>query len=1768
MGTELQESILDAISVLADKSVNDAKTDRTIECEIVKIQDAKQGIYTVKYTENKFIAHSTNSATYAIGDSVYVLVPQGDFSKNKIIIGTVEASKTFEEISQNRVLYNEVTPNFLDDIGEISLCTYHTEEKNYELVNNYIATLIKPYHTFVFETDIKTDIKDVLQRNTGNYGIKIKIPVIYEGQEDYIERILDTKNILGNVYNLEEYTSQKIYFEFDGINYDKNRKIIITAFVKDFIQNDEITDFDIFFKNIQLKAVEQLTEEEINGTFFDIKCDEGFYFLSGKYTNDKILKPELIKQGESVDIRSYECYWFIEDNSIEDPKSDHYTEIAGPGWRPLNKYRRVGDNNGIPIYEYETLKEYTYAVKQDDIYYRARYRCILLNPNEKLSKEITITNLDKEMTLSLDTDSGIRNYIKNVGDVILKAQITYSDFPNNSLIKYIFHRTDSEGNLINEDQFYKIEKLDEINGDTRTTVISFPVSKIDKINTISCSYILQAPGIPEQDLGTEFITLTTEQTDAYFMTNIENQHIIYKYDANGNAPDLATFDGPFSSRVIKFEPLVLRVIKTQDNIELSTSEYSCLDVSWKVPIHSMFIIDDEPTRTEDGYNYYEGKNLRTLNYHIESLFDNTKKDAVISVSYSLGDKKLSCPPEVNVDIHFIKDGESGTNGSQYSTYITYNGYGYGEIVDGISQKLRVLSIDGVWKKYDENDKLVKDFNYGGNPQFLVKVFKSGHLVPSSDYTVKWTMVEFKEVNQDGTDSAKEKSFRIDEGNGIITEVPSRRWLSSSLKPINIVQATVTILDSSSDAKRAKEVLTAYYPIDAIYFGNNLNGKEPFIPSIEYGFDEVIYDNDFTNPQYNMNNPFKLEIIDDKISFQVQEQYWECSNSFEEKEASSSYERNFIPKSEYAIDKVTRQNNYVAVKAILDKEGTKSVRTEINNELAQLNYNYDLLNAKKEFLSEVSALFNYKECLNKIKNCETFLSYRSKYLLYLQDLYNFAKEIQEIDETYEPYMLMVASVISNVVNANEVDEIDKYEGGEISIPLNNDIQILHQLIYQFNDKIKECEQTYNLLANYSNIENEKDILYNLQININKLPEEIRNISIDSQYTELINFRITLAEIIGNYVNENSIYVNKNAFLIGLEKFKKIFNDYNDLTTAEEELQRNYLEQRNKIEEKLGKNTNIDYYNYQSGRNIEFYVVKPIIIDVNRYGLSTINGWDGNRLYVDENGQYVYAPQFGAGVKNDKNQFTGVIMGKRYTTEAHTNNSNRDDIGLFGYAEGMQSFFLDSKTGSLILGLFDEEQIQLNPGKNRESKIADWTFKKEGFEKVVGDGRRVGLYCDANYRTGVAFEAIGPGETHKQVKIFYDGTLEANGAKLDEATVSGNITANTGYIGGVDGWVIKPGLIQSRDEEITLDAYNNQIKVGSEIWINGDDSTIQLGADSRNVAQIELDGIANQILVGKNMTIDGDDSSITAGNISIEGGTNTISLGNQLKLNGAGSIQIGAGLSTAILLTASDGEFNYSPTIKSLLNTDYGSVGFLISKDNFFVGTAPEYAYIQFLANDASTGKPKLIICGDLYTKAGTIGCWNITEKNLNNATTSTPTDGIFIGDCSGLGISVSTGSQIMAKKGNNFAYIDSATGAFVSGNLNDAIYFHGGSYGLDCYDYNKDYNNGQGRYERNSSNSSYINRNTLYLTTSLNNSNNYTSIVGSGRFAVNNLYLKNTNTDNYWVTLYGYITIVAKKLNIFKDIKDIKDEISSLKSRMNDVENDISRLKSRVSSLEG
>lgn len=154
--------------------------------------------------------------------------------------------------------------------------------------------------------------------------------------------------------------------------------------------------------------------------------------------------------------------------------------------------------------------------------------------------------------------------------------------------------------------------------------------------------------------------------------------------------------------------------------------------------------------------------------------------------------------------------------------------------------------------------------------------------------------------------------------------------------------------------------------------------------------------------------------------------------------------------------------------------------------------------------------------------------------------------------------------------------------------------------------------------------------------------------------------------------------------------------------------------------------------------------PICLTLNTYGLSSLNAWDGTHIEINEDENYILAPQIGAGEKNEQNQFTGIVMGKA-TTYDKVKNENGElvgdtSIGLLGYANGKQSIWLDAESGKAVFGLpedqaaqdnkYNEGRIILKPGGT--SSIANWRIGSRLLYNIVNNDNEDSEIASEKYK----------------------------------------------------------------------------------------------------------------------------------------------------------------------------------------------------------------------------------------------------------------------------------------------------------------------------------------------------------------------------------------------------------------------------------------------------
>ena len=228
---EISNSILGSIDILIDKAMTSAKFDKTINALIDSCVDAATGRYKIKYQDALYYATSNSiDDKYADNSEVYVLIPQGDFSKPKKILGKVsESTGGVSTESEDLLSYDEIGENIVSMKGSFGICSYREDypegikvlykntvtDNLIKIDNNSFSKALQEEGCSFFgvSADFKTKLNSG-QRDSGNYALFISL--IYEdknGNDQEYHYKLDTNSMEGNPYLYSQWSNQKAMFE-------------------------------------------------------------------------------------------------------------------------------------------------------------------------------------------------------------------------------------------------------------------------------------------------------------------------------------------------------------------------------------------------------------------------------------------------------------------------------------------------------------------------------------------------------------------------------------------------------------------------------------------------------------------------------------------------------------------------------------------------------------------------------------------------------------------------------------------------------------------------------------------------------------------------------------------------------------------------------------------------------------------------------------------------------------------------------------------------------------------------------------------------------------------------------------------------------------------------------------------------------------------------------------------------------------------------------------------------------------------------------------------------------------------------------------------------------------------------------------------------------------------------------------------------------------------------------------------------------------------
>lgn len=1023
----LSEKLLESMELISNAAIDRTSKDLTVECLIESIVDSKNGIYNVKYLSNTLSVTASNpSLKYNIDDKVYVLIPEGNMNNPKFIIGLVSSQNGESHVDKDyQTDYIQITDNLFTSLSEgIELCSYKTEtiDLNNPLDPNIfpsnftyiISNYLNNYNAFALSMFIKTSLPLEQQKAMGDYGLQFMLPFI-RNEEDGTQTSLDiyysinTDNIFGNPYNLSEGVKQTIYFDVDeNLIYDINRKPRIVCYIKDFIQSEEEKPYDVVLSNFSLNIVQKIPEENKTGYYLYLTASEGPFFLNSSSKKTKTITPHLLLNNEEVTFEGADCYWFEEDVNVT-PSSSDYTKMGGVGWKCLNK--TDGSNYVTNVY--------TQDVKIEDVIASKRYKCLLQYDNTNIKSEITFKNFNVSAGVDLIIENNAKTVAKG-GLVNLICTINYEDTDNILLYDYRWARYSATGSYIDSD-FYTLVKQEPLYKDNlrigdRVT-ITFDTNKVeDDLNTIYCSGFIINNGKTEL-IETKSVDIVLEDKSNKLI--IENDKIVYNYDADGDSPLRGEefYDRPITSQVKAITPLSFKIYK-DTGAEFTDLEYRQCEVEWWVPKASMFKLPDtvlKDSEISEDYYIVKGTGRLELNYKISDKFNYTVLHSNILLKVKAGDLKLS----ESADIRFTKDGMSGTNGTKFTASLFYNGYAYGEKnPEGLPQKLHFVytNANKQWYLHElKTNSLVKAFGLDRNTYFNSKsknsniqlvLYKDGVEYTKTDYyTVNWSIIDASEIytcfdiakDNDGIYYLKSK---LDKDN------PWEYYPDDKDKLIrysNIIQAEV-IVNEKLDNQEYKTTIYVRYPIEVTYLNDAISEEKlmnMIVPVINGGYSEVIYAADGTNPKYNQIEHFYCEdnYVTPELTKSAGEYIykWDYSKNFIkdkplwreqvdengkpvlDKDGKPTYVQENLPYNQCSISPVEKyddsiRNNYISVRLELASDRQESLAQEqiqLSTDIKVLKSYIDYLtyigeSETKTLPSLKTTIVKESDSINKIK----------------------------------------------------------------------------------------------------------------------------------------------------------------------------------------------------------------------------------------------------------------------------------------------------------------------------------------------------------------------------------------------------------------------------------------------------------------------------------------------------------------------------------------------------------------------------------------------------------------------------------------------------------------------------------------------------------------------------------------------------------------------------------------------------------------------------------
>lgn len=871
MADNIQDSILNAIDTLVNNRIDKIQADKTVVATIISCTNALTNEYKVSYNGGFLYAYAQEGDSYTQNASVYVLVPQGDFTQKKTIVGKTQNRDNDENISFVSSAINDynligknavedpkgVQPGKLNSYKDKSYCLFYQRGQSGNYLNINIAELendLKEAEAVLIEASFKTRLpKEHRISKTGEYGLEFVLAFADRDKVDengntaikYLSYVIDSSNMTGNPFNFTSWFDQYNIYPIDLENFLYIESIL--GYAKGFEEKtnqQQVTLWgdDIFIKNIEFYGLKKITA--VNGEYkLSLSMPKGSTFKSIRKddTLDIIGKVTQKQVNNLSDATTF--YWFIQDNRIT-TSSENYHLYGGTGWRRL---KDKGSN-------------YTCVVSgNENRAYENKYLCVAVYRETVILKEyFTIYNEAAKRELSISSTLGVKfSFDRGTPELTCLVDGKAADFESekatphkDSWFRFVWSKQDEFGSstVFNQtkdelqkqyDQGMKdglgyatlsalrnqIILLEGVSWDKNK--LTYPVKQIDSSAKFKCSVYLRDRELEdgeslddiEYSIGVAEITLQNESIatpDDYYII-IENGDQVFQYSESGVSPDDERYADP-----LEILPLTCHFYDPA-GLEVNNNTYS---VKWKVPLtDTMIVAPKEGMIINNASGLIEWCSSQIYptaiakNYNYQAL-----TNQVTAIVKYQGQEYTK-----DTTFLFTKVGENGTNGTDLVGKISPTSKSNildSEVLTLQLQDNNPMYVKGYpWNTKQDMGSQVLDFNlYQRNEKLAID--------PSNVY---WSI-------SCGNGNSKSKYLSVN--NGIVSW--DKTDALSAMYRNQIIRARI---------RWESNEYYAFYPLTVVNYNSNTSGGlVDYRVAVENKrtLKSILYNADGRNPLYNKN----------------------------------------------------------------------------------------------------------------------------------------------------------------------------------------------------------------------------------------------------------------------------------------------------------------------------------------------------------------------------------------------------------------------------------------------------------------------------------------------------------------------------------------------------------------------------------------------------------------------------------------------------------------------------------------------------------------------------------------------------------------------------------------------------------------------------------------------------------------------------------------------------------------------------------------------------